>query len=110
ECQNERVVKRGNPPEYKLCPNCNGEPGPELSAREYLAQLRFESLILQGAQRSWAAQVTADGGAPLIDPEAGGLAAAFDVDPSLVLWRDGRWTADPNTPPRPKPTPPPAQK
>lgn len=107
ECQNERVVKRGNPPESKLCPNCKGEPGPEMSGRDFVMQLRFESLILQGTQRSWAAQVTADGGAPLIDPEAGGLAAAFDVDPTLVLWRDGKWVADPSLPPRPKPTPPP---
>jgi hypothetical protein len=111
ECQNERVVKRGNPPEAKLCPNCKGEPGPEMTGHDYVMQLRFESLILQGTQRSWAAQVTADGGAPLIDPEAGGLAAAFDVDPSLVLWRDGGWVADPTMPARPKPEPPPpAQK
>jgi hypothetical protein len=107
ECQNERIVKRGNPPEARLCPNCNGEPGPEMSGNQLIAQLRFESLILQGTQRSWAAQVAADGGAPLVDPEAGGLAAAFDVDPSLVLWRDGRWVADPSMPARPKPAPAP---
>ena len=107
ECQNERVIKRGSPPEYKVCPNCGGSPGPELSAHEFVAQLRFESLILQGTQRSWAAQVASDGGAPLMDPDAAGLAAAFDVDPALVLWRNGQWVADPNAPPRPKLPPPP---
>jgi hypothetical protein len=110
ECQNERVIKKGSPPEYRICPTCQGDPGPELSGADFIAQLRFESLILQGAQRSWAAQVAADSGAPLTDPDAGGLAAAFDVDPTLVLWRDGHWVADPNAAPRPKPAPPPAKK
>ena len=108
ECQNERIVRKGNPPEAKACSHCQGDPGPALTGAEFIAQLRFESLILQGSQRSWAAQVAADSGAPLMDPDSGGLAAAFDVDPTLVLWRDGRWVADPNAPPRPKPPPAPA--
>jgi hypothetical protein len=106
ECQNERVVKRGNPPEFRLCPHCSGDPGPALSGRDFLAQLRFESLILQGSQRSWAAQITADSGAPLMDPDDAALAAAFDIDQSLVLWRDGKWAPDPNAPARAKPAPP----
>jgi hypothetical protein len=106
ECQNDRIKKIGTPPEAKICPNCFGDPGPELTASEFLAQLRFESMILQGAQRSWAAQVAADAGAPLMDPDAAGLAGAFDVDPALVLWHDGHWVADPNAPP---PPPPPAK-
>jgi hypothetical protein len=106
ECQNERIVMKGNPPVARLCSNCEGDPGSALTGAEFIAQLRFESLILQGAQRSWAAQVAADSGAPLTDPDAGGLAAAFDVDSTLVLWRNGHWVADPNAAPRTKPAPP----
>jgi hypothetical protein len=102
ECQNERVVKKGNN-EPRLCSHCQGDPGPALSGAEFIAQLRFESLILQGSQRSWAAQVASDAGAPLMDPDAGGLAAAFDIDPTLVLFKGGHWVVDPNAPPRPKP-------
>jgi hypothetical protein len=102
ECQNERIIKKGNT-EPHLCSRCQGDPGPALSGAEFIAQLRFESLILQGSQRSWAAQVASDSGAPLMDPDAGGLAAAFDVDPTLSLFRGGRWVIDPNAPPRPKP-------
>jgi len=105
ECQNERVVKKAgtNPPEYKMCPQCGGNPGPRLALPELLGQLRFEGWLLQGLQRSWAAQVTTDSGAPLLDPDPREVARSFDVDPNLVLWRNGRWVASPDRPVAPMP-------
>jgi hypothetical protein len=107
ECGNDRIKKNGTPPEARICPVCSGDPGPELTPAEFIAQLRFESMILQGAQRSWSAQVAADGGAPLVDPDEAALAGAFDVDTTLDLWRDGHWVADPNAPTKPAPPAPP---
>lgn len=114
ECGNLRILKRGRLPsdnDPRRCPNCAGNPGPLLDDKALLAHLRFESLLLQGSQRSWAAQVVTDGGAPLIDPDISSLPEVFRVDPLLVLWRDGVWVADPNAPapgrpPSPQPTDP----
>jgi len=102
ECLNKRVVRRtgagvggANAPEnkveYKACPICNGKPGPQLTVNELLSQLRFESVLLQGSQRSWAAQITADDGAPLVDPDPAGLCQRFNVDAARMYWRNGRW-------------------
>lgn len=93
ECANTRIVKKfgTNPPEYRLCTNCQGHPGPRLTVDQLAAQLRFESRLLQGIQRSWSAQIVADGGEPLRDPEVSELADAMGVDPAAVYWRDGRW-------------------
>lgn len=93
ECGNSRVVRRVNSGtvEFRVCPHCKGNPGPMLSTRELTAQLRFESWLLQGTQRSWAAQLGVDDGAPLIDADPGSVASNFDIDPRLVLWRNGRW-------------------
>lgn len=114
ECGNLRILKRGRLPgdnDPRRCPNCAGNPGPLLDDKALLAHLRFESLLLQGSQRSWAAQVVTDGGAPLVDPDISSLPEVFRVDPLLVLWRDGVWVADPNAPaqvrpPEPKPSDP----
>lgn len=97
ECANARIVKRfgANPPEYRLCTNCGGHPGPKLTLGQLVAQLRFESRLLRGIQRSWSAQVAADGGEPLKDPEVSELAAVFGIDPMAVLWRDGVWVKAP---------------
>ncbi len=92
ECSNQRIVKRtGRAGDYKLCPTCNGNPGPKLANGAYLAQLRLESLLLAGIQRSWSAQVTADRGEPLRDPDPAELAPTYSVDPTLSVWREGRW-------------------
>ena len=101
QCNNTRMTRRGNPPEVKLCTSCRGDPGPQLSEAVFLAQLRFESLLLQGTQRSWAAQALADGAAPLRDNDPSTLPVVFDVDPARVLWRNGQWVNDPSVPPRP---------
>lgn len=101
QCHNRRVVtRRGGPPEDVLCPTCNGNPGPQLSRAELLAQLRFESRLLNGIQRSWAAQITVDQGAPLRDPSPDELAPTYGVDPRATLWRDAGWTRPEGEAPR----------
>ncbi|MEK6701048.1 MAG: hypothetical protein AABZ53_02215 [Planctomycetota bacterium] len=92
ECANQRIVKRtSRAADYKLCPTCGGNPGPKLADGAYLAQLRLESLLLAGIQRSWSAQVTADQGEPLRDPDPAELAPTYSVDPTLTVWREGKW-------------------
>lgn len=97
ECHNARVVRRmtDKGPEFRLCPACRGNPGPQLSEEELIGQLRFEAALLNGIQRSWAAQVVVDQGAPLRDPDPEQLAAFFRVNPAKVYWRDGKWSATP---------------
>lgn len=112
ECANARIVKKfnTNPAEYRLCTNCGGHPGPNLTVDQLVGQLRFESRLLRGIQRSWSAQMAADGGEPLRDPEVAELAAVFGIDPMAVFWRDGGWVkgktepakgSAPQTPPKP---------
>ena len=93
ECSNRGTVRRSgtNPPEYKTCPQCLGKPGPRLTPAELAAQLRLESWLLQGLQRSWAAQMTSDDGTPLTDPDPVGLCARVGVDASRMFWRNGRF-------------------
>ncbi|MCC6676856.1 MAG: hypothetical protein IT436_06910 [Phycisphaerales bacterium] len=100
ECANARIVKKfgTNPPEYRLCTNCGGHPGPKLSIAQLVAQLRFESRLLRGIQRSWSAQIAADGGEPIRDPEPSELAAALGVDPAAPYWRNGAWVKAPGKP------------
>lgn len=114
ECANQRIQRRGRP-DVRLCFHCAGNPGPKLSRNELLAHLRFESWVLQGVQRSWAAQIVVDDGAPLHDPAPDALARVFEVDPRAVYWRNGRWVRSPDgrdpaeTEPVRPPTPAPAR-
>jgi hypothetical protein len=96
ECGNARVVGRPgeNGPELRLCPTCKGNPGPRLTPDEYLAQLRFEAALLNGIQRSWAAQITVDQGAPLRDPDPAEVGATYGVDASRAVFRDGAWVSN----------------
>lgn len=108
DCANERIQRRGpavNEP--RLCVNCAGTPGPKLSNAELIGHLRFESWLLDGAQRSWAAQVAADSGAPLIEASPDGIPQLFNIDPALVYWRGGRWLETPDGVPAVKPSAPP---
>jgi hypothetical protein len=93
QCSNTRVIARpAQPaPDIRLCPTCRGDPGPRLSPQEFLAQLRFEAILLRGVQRSWAAQVAVDMGAPLRDPDPDQLAEVYGVDPARAYWREGNW-------------------
>ncbi len=103
ECANDRAVKRPKSNEFRLCPVCAGKPGPRLSAEELIAFLKFESWLLQGTQRSWAAQLGVDQGAPLYDPIPDELPLVLSIDATRPLWRDNRWVKDPNAPaPAPK--------
>jgi len=99
ECSNERILRRGNRGQApRLCSNCKGTPGPALDQSAFANHLRMESLLLQGSQRSWAAQLSVDHGAPLLDPDPDAVAETFNIDPTLVVYRDGQWTTDPNAP------------
>lgn len=97
ECKNERVMTRKGtqPVQYRLCYTCEGNPGPRLEPSELISHLRFESRLLSGLQRSWAAQVASDVGEPLRDPEPADLAHVLGVNAELVYWRDGEWTDEP---------------
>jgi hypothetical protein len=100
-CDNKRVVPKQGPAgvEYRLCPNCGGNPGPKLSESELLVHLRFEAALLRGIQRSWAAQIAVDQGVPLRDPDPAGVAATYAIDPALVYYRDGQWVERPDASP-----------
>lgn len=94
ECGNQRVVTRsgGQGTRTTLCPTCGGNPGPKLGRAETVAQLRFEAMLLAprgGLQRSWAAELLVDGGAPLRDPEAADVPGVYGVDVSKACWRAG---------------------
>jgi len=117
ECNNKGFVRRANtnPPEYRTCSNCAGKPGKQLTQAELVAQLRLESWLLQGSQRSWAAQMTSDDGAPLTDPDPQALCTHVGVDAARMYWRGGHWVRnadgsdlapDEKEPAKPKPTVP----
>jgi hypothetical protein len=101
ECGNDRSVRRRTSQgiETRLCNTCLGNPGPKLSIEEYIAQLRFESRLLRGVQRSWSAQLAMDRGAPLLDADPDGLtralAARYGLQTERRLWRDGAWVRGP---------------
>lgn len=105
ECRNRRYVK--NADGVHLCPTCQGRPGPKLSPQELIGQLRLESLLLNGIQRSWAAQVVADGGAPMRELDVEVLADVYGVDAASPYWRSGVWVRDPGVPKQPPPSPTP---
>jgi len=107
DCHNQRIVKKlgsGRDPQFRLCTNCEGNPGVATSIPELVAHLRLESQLLSGVQRSWSAQAAADRGAPLRDPDTADVAPAFDVDPAKCVYRDGRWV-EPQASPAPTPAP-----
>lgn len=106
DCANELLQRRGRVGGAShLCINCAGQPGPKLSNEELVGHLRFESWLLEGAQRSWAAQVATDGGAPLIDASPGAIPQLFGIDPTRVFWRHGEWLETPDGSPLPKVSP-----
>jgi len=97
DCSNTRSISKPGErgPEVRLCPTCRGNPGPRLDAEEFIAQLRFEAALLNGIQRSWAAQVVVDQGAPLRDPDLDELAPTYGVEAAKAYWRGGAWTDKP---------------
>lgn len=109
ECRNERIVTKRHTGkiERRLCYTCNGNPGPVISNLDLIGQLRFESFLLNTRQRSWGAQIAADLGEPLRDPEMADLPLRFGVDATKVLYRNGEWVPLPASfvPEAPKPDP-----
>ncbi len=101
ECKNRRFVKSQQG--VRLCPTCGGKPGPEISRQELMYQLRLESSLLNGVQRSWVAQTVVDGGAPLRDLDLDELAAMYGVDPAKTVWRDSQWAAPAESAAKPAP-------
>jgi predicted RNA-binding Zn-ribbon protein involved in translation (DUF1610 family) len=95
DCGNERIVRRivaGSGQSWRICASCGGVPGPRMFRSELLSSLRVESALLEGEQRSWAAQLSMDFGAPLVDPVPEAVALVFRIDPKLCVFRDGRWS------------------
>lgn len=94
ECKNDRVVRtiEGGLSGPKVrCFTCLGNPGWELGERGLLATLRFESRVLSGVQRSWGAQIAADLGEPLRDPDPAAVADAVGIDPAASVYVDVAW-------------------
>ncbi|MFN9993791.1 MAG: hypothetical protein ACK54H_10625 [Phycisphaerales bacterium] len=94
DCGNERLVRRaaaGSGQTWRICASCGGVPGPRMFRSELLSALRVESVLLEGEQRSWAAQLSMDFGAPLVDPVPETVALVFRVDPKSCVFRQGRW-------------------
>lgn len=93
DCGNDHIVRRAqtSPPTWKFCPTCGGLSGEQINNAQLLAHLRAESFLLEGVQKSWAAQITTDQGAPLIDPDPESLPSVFGIDPARSVFKDGKW-------------------
>ncbi len=108
ECHNARVVRADASSaeavnNTRLCYTCRGNPGPRLSDRELLNQLRVEAAILDAHNASWSTQFLMDAAAPLRDLDPASLADLYNVDTKATQWVDGQWV-DPNTAPPAEPT------
>lgn len=110
-CRNDRTVpdrsREGRRGDQVLCPRCQGNPGPRLTAEEYRRLLVFEIGLLGVQTQRWDAQLDVDDGAPLREASPDRLPRLFDVDPRAVIytfdaqkgWRSGGWIrpgADPD--------------
>lgn len=98
ECRNRRIVTTATRGEVRreVCPQCRGNPGPQLDPREEVLQLRLEALLLQGIHRSWGAQSIADAGAPLRDADPAEIAPVYGINPQNTIFRNGQWTKPPD--------------
>lgn len=98
ECRNRRIVTSATRGEVRrdVCPQCRGNPGPQLDPREEVLQLRLEALLLQGIHRSWGAQSIADAGAPLRDADPAEIAPVYGINPQNTIFRNGQWTKPPD--------------
>ncbi|TVQ30592.1 MAG: hypothetical protein EA376_12065 [Phycisphaeraceae bacterium] len=99
ECRNRRIVRsqHDSAGAQRLCYTCGGNPGPQLTDEQIVEHLRFESILLSGVQRSWAAQIVVDRGAPLRDLDPDELAPLMNADPDRPYWRQGAWVAQPDS-------------
>lgn len=68
------------------CPVCLGNPGLRLSSEQLLRSLSVEATLLRAEHQFWGAQVLADGGSTLREPDPSELARAYGVDPGRPYW------------------------
>ena len=85
-CRNARIVRLDESQNVVVCPACLGNPGPELSLSERIGWLSLESRLLERSQLSWAAQLAADLGEPLREPDADSLLARMKYNPAATQW------------------------
>ncbi len=63
ECRNDRTAPDPRTPgESRLCPTCNGDPGPDVTDDLLLEQVRLELAILEDEPKSWSAALMATRG------------------------------------------------
>jgi len=93
ECGNARGVpdRSEGGQVRRLCSTCRGNPGPVISRAAHISYLGYQSLLLQGTQKSWAAELAVGLGRPILDPEPSEIAPNMGVDPTKVYFRTGRW-------------------
>lgn len=99
ECRGRRVIESGTDDALLPCHTCRGNPGPELSAVEFVRQIALEAEALGIEQERWSAQLQIDYGEPLRDLDPQGLAAWFGIELEKSVWRaeaggpwpGGRW-------------------
>jgi hypothetical protein len=95
QCSNQRVLPQGrggeDTVEPRLCPTCQGTPGPTLSADDLDDQLRLELALRQGRFGAWSVQLSVEGGTPLRPVDLQAVAELLGVDLSRSVWREGDW-------------------
>ncbi len=93
ECGNARGVpdRSEGGQVRRLCSTCRGNPGPVISREALIAYLGYQSLLLHGTQKSWAAELAVGLGRPILDPEPSEIAPTMGVDPTKVYYRAGKW-------------------
>ncbi len=104
ECHNARIVRADASSaeainNVRLCYTCRGNPGPRLSDRDLLNQLRVEAALLNAHHASWSTQFLMDAAASLHDLDPSSLADLYNIDPAATHWRDGVWL-NPDAPAR----------
>lgn len=102
-CRNRRVTRdrNANSPDAPdvLCTRCSGNPGPRLTAQEYLDLLLFEIDLLDVEAPTWSAQLDLDNGDPLREADPDQLAPLYGFDAGATMfrpsatdgWRNGTW-------------------
>lgn len=93
ECRNRRIVRDDINPasRYRLCRTCGGDPSPALAPIDVVAMLRTESLLLDGGDSSWSAQIAVGRVEPFVDVDPALLAERLAVDTTRAVWREGGW-------------------
>ncbi|MEN0020377.1 MAG: hypothetical protein AAF747_05795 [Planctomycetota bacterium] len=93
ECSNRRAQtsRVGDSRSTRICPACNGNPGPTLTRSQLVRLVRAEARLLEASARSWAAQVEIDAAAAFRDVDPAGIDRLYSIETDRVLFRDGAW-------------------